>query len=224
MRGAMIAEEDRGVDLADQETASAKPSGPIPPRNRATIASAAGSPSATGSGGTSEPSAGIRSAVWGSNARRRFLDGAGDCRHSRGNWDHDCCGRCSRVRTWRLDRLTHRSRARGRRTMRERMRWLSTRVAGTRLLSRTAFHIATTAGFVMLLSLAASVLVLWLNWDHLGWFARNALGLAVLLLTPGLRDIRSLFLSYEGYRRAWEQIHRGNQTRVSPLRSEPEPR
>jgi len=91
------------------------------------------------------------------------------------------------------------------------MRGLSTtRIAGDRLLSRTAYLAATAVGFITLLLFAACVVAGYVYWHRLGWPVRIALGLIVILLTPSVYDVRSLFLSYERYRRAWEEHHRRN--------------
>jgi hypothetical protein len=86
------------------------------------------------------------------------------------------------------------------------MRWLrTTRIAGDRLLSRAGYAIATALGFITLFLFAACLVVGYAYWQSLGWLARIGLGLVVIVLTPSLDDVRSLFLSYDSYKRAWEE-------------------
>jgi len=94
------------------------------------------------------------------------------------------------------------------------MRWLSTtRIAGNRLLSPTAYRLATALGFVTLALVAVTVAAAYLYWHRLVWPSRIGMGIVVIVLTPSADDVRSLFLSYERYKREWEDHYRGTPQR-----------
>lgn len=93
------------------------------------------------------------------------------------------------------------------------MRWVSTtRIAGNRLLSPTAYWLATALGFVMLVLFAVALIAAYVYWHRLAWPARIGMGVAVIVLTPSVDDVRSLFIPYDVYSREWENHHRRNPT------------
>lgn len=91
---------------------------------------------------------------------------------------------------------------------RQTVRWLSTtRIVGNRLLSRRGYVAATVLGFAMLLLFGAAVSAGYAYWHRLEWPARISLSIVVIVLTPSVTDVRSLFMSYDAYRREWKAHH-----------------
>ena len=81
------------------------------------------------------------------------------------------------------------------------------RFLGNRLMSKRRYYMTAALGLLLAVASLASVGICVVFWRQLTWLYRIALIALATLITPTLGDIRGLLLSYQSYKKRWEDTH-----------------